>query len=193
MAGASALLWAVLGLWRAEEPDRWTSLRIMIASLNACVGVLFIVRRPARLCGTLRTCLLALPSLLVGGMVVRHGVAPRDWPLWAHAVVTVGGGLALLSLVTLGRSFAIFPALRRVVTVGPYRVVRHPAYLGELIILIGCVSTGVHRAPALLLAIPLGLAAVVVRIVAEERLLSRDESYAAYAQHVRWRLLPGVW
>jgi protein-S-isoprenylcysteine O-methyltransferase Ste14 len=193
LAGASAISWAVLGVWQSDPADRWTPLRLIIAALNLCVGVLFVVRTPARRHGTLRTALLALPSLLVGGGVVKLTVSPADWPGWAEAIAVAGGGLALMSLVTLGRSFAIFPAARAIVDRGPYRLVRHPAYLGELLILSSAALAGASERAWLIGAIPLGLAAIVLRIAAEERFLRTGSEYAAYAGRVRWRLVPGIW
>ena len=38
-----------------------------------------------------------------------------------------------------------------------------------------------------------GWAALVHRIDAEERILSRDAGWAAYAASVRYRLIPGLW
>src|SRR4051794_15104946 len=81
-----------------------------------------------------RDVLLAAPALSTG--VVLCALAPdaADWPgLWR---VTFLAGLALASaaLVTLGRSFALLPRGRPLVASGPYRLVRHPAYLGELVV-----------------------------------------------------------
>ncbi|MBV9653152.1 MAG: isoprenylcysteine carboxylmethyltransferase family protein [Acetobacteraceae bacterium] len=81
---------------------------------------------------------------------------------------------------------------QRVITDGPYRVVRHPMYAGAALLFIG--------APLLLgswwgLAVaPLLIAGTAARAVGEERVLRRElAGYDAYAQRVRYRLLPGVW
>src|SRR4029077_5938055 len=44
-------------------------------------------------------------------------------------LVTAAALLSLASLLTLRRSFGVRPALRNLVTKGPYRLVRHPMYL----------------------------------------------------------------
>jgi protein-S-isoprenylcysteine O-methyltransferase Ste14 len=80
----------------------------------------------------------------------------------------------------------------RVVTDGPYALVRHPMYAGALLYFLGT--------PLLLgswygLAFaPLFIALLGARAVMEERLLTRAlEGYPAYAARVRYRLVPFVW
>jgi protein-S-isoprenylcysteine O-methyltransferase Ste14 len=79
-----------------------------------------------------------------------------------------------------------------VVTAGPYRFVRHPMYFGALL---GWIGT-----PLLLgtwwALVPSGIAlvAMVVRTALEDKTLQAElPGYAQYAQHVRYKLLPGIW
>ena len=75
---------------------------------------------------------------------------------------------------------------------GPYAIVRHPMYSGALLLLFG-------TPPALGSAWGLGvslllLAAIIARLLDEERLLDRElPGYADYRARVRSRLLPGLW
>lgn len=79
-----------------------------------------------------------------------------------------------------------------VISGGPYRLVRHPGYLGGLI---------VYLATPILLDslwafLPVTLLGVVfvVRTALEDRTLQEKlPGYAGYAQKTRYRLLPGVW
>jgi len=45
--------------------------------------------------------------------------------------------LGALTLSFLGRSFSVMPEARRLVTTGPYSIVRHPLYLFELLGVVG--------------------------------------------------------
>ena len=77
-----------------------------------------------------------------------------------------------------------------VVTVGPYRYVRHPMYLGVILLFLGMpVAFGSWW--ALLPGAAIG-ALFVLRTAKEDRML-RDElpGYTEYAQQVRYRLVPG--
>ena len=109
------------------------------------------------------------------------------------ADVLLAGGLifAIASLAFLGRCFGILPDVRGLVTRGPYRVVRHPLYLGELTSLLG-IALGADR---WLLAVALWLVAVglqLVRTKYEERSLRAEfPEYSQYAERTK-RLIPGV-
>lgn len=80
----------------------------------------------------------------------------------------------------------------RVVTSGPYRIVRHPGYAATML--------GAIAMPLILgtwwTAIPAGAMIVlfIVRTALEDRTLRAElEGYAEYASRVRYRLLPGIW
>lgn len=103
----------------------------------------------------------------------------------------LGSGLAVYALLILGKSFAIFPAARNTVHSGPYRYLRHPAYLGELIMALTAMATRLDRV-SLLLAV-LIILTTILRIAVEESVLESEGGYRQYTGQVRWRLLPGVW
>ena len=105
-----------------------------------------------------------------------------------QVITALGLLLVLWALGTLGRSFGIAPADRGLVREGPYRLVRHPMYLGELVSLAGAV-TGDPSAWNVAL-IHVLLLSLLLRIRWEERAVF---NYGAYAGRVRWRLIPGIW
>lgn len=184
--GLSALSWAGLGFFRVE--DRPFSVRLALAGLNLLVGLLFLMRREALVNGGWRSILAALPSMLLGATAVR--MADQAWPIAAQVVFVLGAGCACVSLATLGRSFAFLPSRRELVVKGPYRLVRHPAYLSELLMLVGCAVA----APAWGVPLAIGAALTLAwRIEAEERVLASDEVWGSYRARVRWRLVPGLY
>ena len=64
--------------------------------------------------------------------------------LVASGVVVLGTLLTIWSLATLGRCFGLFPEVRGLVLRGPYRLVRHPVYLGELVSAVGLLLARPH-------------------------------------------------
>ena len=105
----------------------------------------------------------------------------------------LGAGLlfAIASVAFLGRCFGVLPDVRGLVTRGPYRLVRHPLYLGELTASLGIVLGAERWAPAFgawLVCLSLQL----VRTGYEERSLRAEfPEYAPYAERTK-RLIPGL-
>ncbi|WP_260923794.1 methyltransferase family protein [Novosphingobium sp. 9] len=105
--------------------------------------------------------------------------------IFAGAMISIGAKLSL------GRSFGIVPANRGVRTIGLYRAVRHPMYLGYMV---------THAGMLLLFPSLWNIALIatcwlllVLRIREEEKVLMLDPDYRAYAEQVRSRLLPGIY
>ena len=113
------------------------------------------------------------------------------WPEVGFVLVTLSAALSLASLLTLGRLFGVRPALRGLMTKGPYRIVRHPMYLSYLIADIGFNLQEWSIVTVLLVIV--GWVSLVYRIHAEERVLAKDGGWPAYTGVVRYRLIPGVW
>jgi protein-S-isoprenylcysteine O-methyltransferase Ste14 len=105
--------------------------------------------------------------------------------------VTIAAVLSFASLVSLGRSFGVRPALRRLVTYGPYRFVRHPIYLSYVLSDIGYNIQEWNVGTVLMVLA--GWVSLLYRIHAEESVLARDPQWPAYAASVRYRLIPGLW
>ena len=91
----------------------------------------------------------------------------------------------------LQRGFGIVAANRGVKTRGPYRLVRHPAYLGYLVSYLGYVAENPSVANFALLCLSTGFQ--LVRIREEEQLLRSDLSYESYRSSVRHKLIPLVY
>ena len=113
------------------------------------------------------------------------------WPQGGRVLVGVAAGFTVVCLLTLGKRFGVRPALRGLLTRGPYRLVRHPLYLSYLMADIGYDLQLWN--PLTLVLVVLAWSAMIYRIVAEERVLSLDPKWPIYARSVRQRLIPGIW
>lgn len=110
------------------------------------------------------------------------------------ALLVAGCGFRLSAIVTLGRFYSRRVRLlegHRVVTTGPYRIVRHPAYLGTLAGHLGFVVVFGHWLPLAVWAC-LFVPMVVRRILLEEPVLLELDGYGEYARG-RKRLVPLIW
>jgi protein-S-isoprenylcysteine O-methyltransferase Ste14 len=125
-----------------------------------------------------------------------HGLLtlPRPVALWAgFAIALVGMAVRFWAIVALGRFFRGVVTVQsdhEVVRRGPYRVIRHPSYLGALLGVLGFGLTSGSVAAALVMTAVLGLA-FAYRIAVEERAL-RAGLGTAYEEYVATtgRLLP---
>jgi protein-S-isoprenylcysteine O-methyltransferase Ste14 len=115
-------------------------------------------------------------------------------PEWVGASLQLGGlAWQVASKATLGRAFGLLPAARGLVTSGPYRVVRHPIYLGYLVAHAGFLLTNFSLRNLAVFA--LLYAAQVVRMLREEAILREGEqraNYDAYCTRVCWRIVPRI-
>jgi protein-S-isoprenylcysteine O-methyltransferase Ste14 len=141
----------------------------------------------------------ALPFLLVyllPGLDKRFG-----WSDLPFSIALIGLALVLLSYlmilyVFLTNSYASrvveVEKGQRVITTGPYALVRHPMYVGVILFYsVTPIALGSYWAmiPSLLI-FPI----LVFRIKDEEKeLLENLTGYGEYAQKVKYRLLPFVW
>ena len=171
-----------------------------IAALNLTAGTLFLLRRTPSDVASLRDSALCLGSVIMGGVALKMAPPVDAWNMWPALAFAVCGLLAIGSLAALGQSFAVFPSYRGLVQRGPFRLIRHPIYACETLMIACCSVAGVMAAQADPAAVTLSIAPtllalvlVIVRIRIEEDHLTQASPYAAYREQVRWRLLPGIW
>lgn len=143
--------------------------------------------------------LMQLARYILAGLDQRHawtGSFSISAQVVALAVCILSAGLFFWAMA----SNAFFSQVARiqaerghtVATQGPYRTVRHPAYLGMIIFELA-LSTLLASWPAIIVG---GLYAmlIILRTKYEDRFLQAELSgYADYAREVRFRLIPGVW
>ncbi len=107
------------------------------------------------------------------------------------AIQIAGLGLVVLGMCYLGRSFGVVAANRGLKINGPYRFVRHPVYSAHAITFTGFLVANPSAWNAGLFVATCVMQ--VLRIRAEERVLTESAEYAQYRQRVRWRVLPGLY
>jgi protein-S-isoprenylcysteine O-methyltransferase Ste14 len=135
--------------------------------------------------------LLALAATCLPMLVTTSSGRPLAPPVVGALIIVMGTLIQVHGKLVLGRSFGCVPAHRGLKTAGPYRFVRHPIYAGYMLNHLGFLL----MQPSLWnLSLYLVCNLVQIpRLLAEERLLIRDESYQKYAALVRHRLVPGVY
>jgi protein-S-isoprenylcysteine O-methyltransferase Ste14 len=165
---------------------------IVFFAQQTLVAFAYLLRRPARVVSRrLDDWLLAFAGTFAGVLFRPDGDHPA-WGFWSGtALQLVGVSIAVAGLLTLGRSFGFAAADRGVVTRGPYAIVRHPMYAAYLFLQSGYLLQAISLRNAAVLLF--GTLANAGRALAEERLLTSNREYLAYARTVRRRMAPGVW
>jgi protein-S-isoprenylcysteine O-methyltransferase Ste14 len=193
-----------LDYWQA-----WLYMAVLLVPMFFVVAY-FLMKDPAFLERRLRTKekeaaqgLVVKASLVIGTVAfilpgLDHRFGWSDVPAWASLAAD---GIVLLGYLLIfltfrensyaGRTITVEKG-QKVVSTGPYSVVRHPMYLGSMALYLATpIALGsLVSVPAFILFIPV----LVLRILNEEQVLRRDlPGYAEYCGRTRHRLLPGVW
>jgi len=180
--------------WPALADPRPDLDTLLAVAATAYIGLLFVSywRKPPPLVSrqdwrALLATALAIDAL---GLSTAQPITRPDAAALAAGLMLAGTALAFLSAWYLGKSFSLLPQARTLVTTGPYRFVRHPIYLGGLLITIGEVWL---RFSALTLALNIiFVAAQIVRLRYEEQILEQTfPEYAAYRARTS-ALIPGI-
>lgn len=147
--------------------------------------------------------------LIIAGMLAVFYLPPIEYLYFAARLPRTGwissGGVGLVILGT-----ALFAWARRTLRVnysghvsvkseqtlvqsGPYRIIRHPAYAGYLLMGLG-ISVGYSSLTGLAAILVLLLPGMIYRMKVEEKLLTDHfgEIYRQYI-HTTKRLVPGIW
>ncbi len=160
----------------------------LYAAHNCLLAFFYARRQPAKSYDRTGLWLGMIAAFLPTFSTSAAGILPvGGWFLLVPALA--GYGLILWSLFTLGTRFGIAPADRGLTCQGPYRFLRHPMYLGELVFRVAMVFCSPNVLFAGLMALTL-VGIQCLRIVREEKMI---EGYACYTRIVPWRLVPGLW
>jgi protein-S-isoprenylcysteine O-methyltransferase Ste14 len=124
-------------------------------------------------------------------LLIRPGGAALVPPLISSSLMLSGLVLSVVSKLYLNRSFGLIAANRGIKMGGPYRIVRHPMYLGYFITQLGFLGAGFSPANVAIYLLAWGCQ--LLRVHEEEAVLQQDSSYREFAGRVTARLLPGVY
>jgi protein-S-isoprenylcysteine O-methyltransferase Ste14/uncharacterized membrane protein (UPF0127 family) len=166
-------------------------LSFLIVIHNTLLMFFFLMRRKSLMVSS-RALDWVIPVLtLCGALMLRPADSDPQFRATASAWLQCFGVAGIIfSLLSLGKSFGIVPANRKIVCAGAYRIVRHPLYISEIVFYTGFVTGN----PSLqnVIMILLILAGQLYRSVSEETLLAIDPSYRSYREKVRYRFIPGL-
>ena len=177
-------IWKLLGSWE-QTTDKYLDLAGHIAALafiTLVLGTTLLRFRPNQTSEGWEPRFSALAGSFLSLSLVALPPADLDpvWRIISIVLVLVGWVLSIYVLAWLGRSFSIVPQARKLITSGPYSVVRHPLYVSEEIVLIGI---------ALMIISPIVVLVVIVQWMFQLRRMSNEErvlrssfpEYDAYA------------
>lgn len=140
---------------------------------------------------------LGLVALLVIS-AYDHRMGWSSVPAWVcllgDVLLATGLGIAMLVVIQNGYAAATVTVEtgQTVVSGGVYTFVRHPMYVGNMIMMVG-VPLALGSYWGLVFVVP-GVVALMLRILDEEKLLTHElAGYREYTQRVRYRLVPYVW
>ncbi|HWF51592.1 MAG TPA: isoprenylcysteine carboxylmethyltransferase family protein [Solirubrobacteraceae bacterium] len=176
------------------HPSGRLALIALYAVLRATVAFAFAAftvdraepHRRARAPIAFAACAFAMIAVVIVSGPSRE--TPSGLLVAGDALAVAGCVWLLASVLALGRCFGVLPEARGFVRRGPYRLVRHPVYLGEITAIAGLVLA----APRVwnLGVLALFIAAQILRIHLEERALSLAfPEYRSYAASTS-RLVP---
>jgi protein-S-isoprenylcysteine O-methyltransferase Ste14 len=127
-------------------------------------------------------------SPLIATPSTGHNIFPESGCVF---LMLIGIFIHLSAKLTLRRSFGIIPADRGIKASGPYLFVRHPMYLGYILVHISFILSGPNLWNCALFVITWGF--YILRIEAEERLLTQNDHYLAFQNMTHFRLIPGIY
>jgi len=142
---------------------------------------------------------IGYPVVIVAGLDHRYHGSP-EFPLWLNVIgfILISLGYAFAAWALAENRFFYSVVLIRtdrghvVCDSGPYRIVRHPGYAGNIFALFGIVLA----LGSVWTLIPVAVASIisVIRTVLEDQTLQEElPGYRDYAGRVRYRLIPGIY
>lgn len=143
--------------------------------------------------GSLMIIWMVMPiSITAGFFLAYHGVWTHKHIIIAMAGMAVcfaGFVIRWISIIQLSKGFSVNVVVKTnqvLKTNGMYKYIRHPSYLGELLIVMG-ISIGMNSALSFIVVTVPVLAALIYRIGVEEKLLEEEfgEEFIEYKNSTR--------
>jgi protein-S-isoprenylcysteine O-methyltransferase Ste14 len=153
--------------------------------------VLRLTRRPGQIAATAYAFGIAIVGAALPLLIRPVGGSELVPALITTTLMFIGLALSIAAKVFLNRSFGLVAANRGVKRAGPYRIVRHPMYLGYIMTQLGFLLASFSIMNLALYVVTWVFQ--ILRIREEERLLFGDAAYADYSNTVQHRLIPGVY
>ena len=160
----------------------------------ALMTILFLIRlEPIQKANRLMPRVMAITGTFFVSLVTLF---PRaDLSLTETVLASVasflGTALSTIALAHLGRSFSLMAEARRLVTTGPYRIVRHPLYLFEELAAVGVLIQFLSVYTALIFVAHIWIQ--LQRIKNEESILEKTFPEYQHYKSTTARLIPGVY
>lgn len=176
-----------------KDPFTWQAApQLFILAVEAIVvGFLVFRRHSTDVSQRWQDWLLGLVGTTAPLLAEPTGSYPLAPPALCLLAMLAGLILNFWAKLSLRRSFGIVAANRGVKTDGPYRFLRHPMYAGYVVTHIGYLAAGPTSWNTVIYITALGCQ--IMRIKAEERILSRDPSYQKLMEQVPYRLVPRLY
>ena len=177
-------------LWWADR-SRWTLLVLLLS--EGFTLVLVLLARTARLRDASWAAVLLNVYAAFSYVFFDPRITTQLIPQAVGVTLQLCGTMwQFVAKMVIGRSFGALPALRVVVIGGPYRIVRHPIYLGYLVGHVGFLLVNFSWRNLSVLSVL--YVVQVLRVKREEDILSANSAdYRLYRQRVRYRLIPFVY
>jgi protein-S-isoprenylcysteine O-methyltransferase Ste14 len=213
LIGAVALgLFLFLPAWTFNFWQAWVFIVVFMASVTL-IGVYLSLKDPALLerrknfgpakeQNATQRIIMSIALFAIGALLIFCALDHRNqWSPVPGWVSLVGDALVALGLMidlvvfkenSFGASTIQTTEDQKVITTGPYALVRHPMYGGVLVMMSGVpLALGSWGGLAILI---ITVPALVWRILDEEKLLKKElPGYSEYLQKVHYRLVPFLW
>ncbi|MCW2730197.1 MAG: Isoprenylcysteine carboxyl methyltransferase [Mycobacterium sp.] len=190
--------WVFIGVFMATTmgPSFYLAAKYPAALQRRLKGGPTAETRPVQRIVMTATVLSVVAQLVLSALDHRFGWSSVPGRVVILGDVLVGVGLLVAQLVVVQNNYAAatitVEADQPLVCTGLYGMVRHPMYLGALVMMLGT-PLALDSYWGFLALVPAFLA-LAVRIIDEEKMLTAElAGYDEYSRRVRHRLVPGVW